>query len=74
MVLLHQHLRIDDCALSSPSDRIAISGIENQERYLMDYEIVASAKRLKVSVASLLGVEFSLIAFVLWIRLLVFEI
>ena len=36
-------------------DRSAISRIENQERYLMDYEIVAIAKCLKVSVASLFG-------------------
>ena len=31
-------------------DRSAISRIENQERYLMDYEIAAIAKALKVSV------------------------
>jgi transcriptional regulator with XRE-family HTH domain len=36
-------------------DRSAISRIENQERYLMDYEIVAIAKCLKVSVAWLFG-------------------
>ena len=35
-------------------DRSAISRIENQERYLMDYELTAIAKCLKVSVASLL--------------------
>ena len=32
-------------------DRSAISRIENQERYLMDYEIVAIARCLKVSEA-----------------------
>ena len=31
-------------------DQTAISRIENQTRYLMDYEIVAIAKSLKVSV------------------------
>jgi hypothetical protein len=36
-------------------DRSAISRIENQSRYLMDYEIVALAKALKVSVAHLFG-------------------
>ena len=36
-------------------DRSAISRIENQDRYLMDYEILAIAKCLKVSVASLFG-------------------
>jgi len=34
-------------------DRSAVSRIENQERYLMDYEIVAIAKCLKVGVAEL---------------------
>jgi hypothetical protein len=32
-------------------DQTAISRIENQTRYLMDYEIAAIAKSLKVSVA-----------------------
>lgn len=36
-------------------DRSAISRIESQERYLMDYEITAIARSLKVSVASLFG-------------------
>lgn len=36
-------------------DRSAISRIENQERYVMDYEAVAIAKCLKVSVGYLLG-------------------
>ena len=36
-------------------DQTAISRIENQTRYLMDYEIVAIAKALKVSVAYLFG-------------------
>lgn len=36
-------------------DRSAVSRIENQERYLMDYEIVAIARCLKVSVAKLFG-------------------
>ena len=36
-------------------DRSAISRIENQERYLMDYEIAAIAKCLKVSVGELFG-------------------
>jgi transcriptional regulator with XRE-family HTH domain len=34
-----------------------ISKIENGERYLMDYEIVAIAKALKVTVAWLFGEE-----------------
>lgn len=36
-------------------DRSAISRIENQDRYVMDYEIKALAKCLKVSVGYLLG-------------------
>jgi transcriptional regulator with XRE-family HTH domain len=36
-------------------DQTAISRIENQTRYLMDYEIAALAKSLKVSVAYLFG-------------------
>jgi transcriptional regulator with XRE-family HTH domain len=36
-------------------DRSALSRIENQERYLMDYEIAAIAKALKVSVRELFG-------------------
>jgi HTH-type transcriptional regulator, cell division transcriptional repressor len=36
-------------------DRSAVSRIENQERYLMDYEISAIARALKVSVAWLFG-------------------
>ncbi len=36
-------------------DRSAISRIENQERYLMDYEITAIARSLRVSVAFLFG-------------------
>lgn len=36
-------------------DQTAISRIENQTRYLMDYEIVAIAKALKVSVSFLFG-------------------
>lgn len=36
-------------------DRSAISRIESQERYLMDYEITAIARSLKVSVAWLFG-------------------
>jgi len=36
-------------------DQTAISRIENQTRDLMDYEIVAVAKALKVSVAYLFG-------------------
>jgi transcriptional regulator with XRE-family HTH domain len=36
-------------------DQTAISRIENQTRYLMDYEIVAIAKSLKVSVGFLFG-------------------
>jgi ribosome-binding protein aMBF1 (putative translation factor) len=38
-------------------DRSAISRIESQSRYLMDYEIAAIAKCLKVSVAWLFGEE-----------------
>ena len=36
-------------------DQTAVSRIENQTRYLMDYEIAAIAKALKVSVAVLFG-------------------
>ena len=36
-------------------DRSAVSRIENQERYLMDYEIAAIAKCLNVAVAELFG-------------------
>ena len=36
-------------------DQTAISRIENQARYLMDYELIAIAKALKVSVAWLCG-------------------
>jgi len=36
-------------------DRSAISRIESQERYVMDYEVAAIAKCLKVSVGYLLG-------------------
>jgi transcriptional regulator with XRE-family HTH domain len=34
-------------------DRSAISRIENQTRYLMDYEIIAIARCLKVPIAKL---------------------
>lgn len=40
-------------AIGIQMDRSAISRIESQERYLMDYEAVAIAKCLKVPVASL---------------------
>lgn len=36
-------------------DRTAISRIENQSRYTMDYEAAAIARALKVSVAWLFG-------------------
>lgn len=36
-------------------DQTAISRIENQTRYLMDYEIAAIARSLKVSVGWLFG-------------------
>jgi hypothetical protein len=36
-------------------DQTAVSRIENQTRYLMDYEVVAIARSLKVSVAWLFG-------------------
>jgi hypothetical protein len=36
-------------------DQTAISRVENQTRYLMDYEVVAIAKALKVSVGWLFG-------------------
>ena len=38
-------------------DRSAISRIESRDRYLMDYEIKAVAKSLKVSIAWLFGEE-----------------
>jgi transcriptional regulator with XRE-family HTH domain len=36
-------------------DQTAVSRIENRTRYVMDYEIAAIAKALKVPVASLFG-------------------
>ena len=36
-------------------DQTAISRIENQTRYLMDYEIAAIAKSLKITVGWLFG-------------------
>lgn len=36
-------------------DQTAVSRIENQARYLMDYEVAAIAKSLKVSVGWLFG-------------------
>ena len=36
-------------------DQTAVSRIENQTRYLMDYEVAAIARALKVSVAALFG-------------------
>lgn len=36
-------------------DRSAISRIENEDRYLMDYEIAAIAKSLKVPVSQIFG-------------------
>jgi HTH-type transcriptional regulator, cell division transcriptional repressor len=36
-------------------DQTAISRVENQTRYLMDYEVAAIAKALKVSVGWLFG-------------------
>ena len=38
-------------------DQTAISRIENRTRYLMDYEVVALARCLKVTVARLFGEE-----------------
>ena len=38
-------------------DQPAVSRIENQTRYLMDYEIAAIAKSLKISVAALFEEE-----------------
>jgi hypothetical protein len=36
-------------------DQMGVSRVENQTRYLMDYEIAGIAKALKVSVAQLFG-------------------
>ena len=36
-------------------DQTAVSRIENNDRYLMDYEVLAIAKALKVSVSYLFG-------------------
>jgi transcriptional regulator with XRE-family HTH domain len=44
-------------ALGVLMDRSAISRIEGSDRYLMDYEIAALAKALKVSVGSLFNDE-----------------
>jgi transcriptional regulator with XRE-family HTH domain len=38
-------------------DRSAVSRIESQDRYVMDYEAAAIAKALKVTVAWLFGEE-----------------
>jgi hypothetical protein len=38
-------------------DQAAISRIESRTRYLMDYEVLAIAKSLRVSVAWLFGVQ-----------------
>ncbi len=38
-------------------DRSAISRVENQERYLMDYELIAFARALRVSPSKLLPEE-----------------
>ena len=38
-------------------DRSAISRIESRSRYLMDFEVIAIARALKVSVAHLFGEE-----------------
>jgi transcriptional regulator with XRE-family HTH domain len=38
-------------------DQTAISRVENQTRYLMDYEIAAIAEALRTSVACLFGEE-----------------
>ena len=35
-------------------DRSAVSRVENQDRYLMDYELIAFARALRVSPAKLL--------------------
>jgi hypothetical protein len=43
------------CALGVLLDRTAVSRIESQSRYVMDYEITAIARALKVSAAWLLG-------------------
>jgi len=40
-------------------DQTAVSRVENQTRYLMDYEVAAIAKCLKVSVAWLFGETIS---------------
>jgi transcriptional regulator with XRE-family HTH domain len=42
-------------ALGVSLDRTAISRIENQSRYAMDYEVAAIARALKVTVAWLFG-------------------
>jgi hypothetical protein len=42
-------------AMGIQLDRSAVSRIENQDRYLMDYEAAAIAKCLRISVAELFG-------------------
>lgn len=42
-------------AMGVQLDRSAVSRIENQERYVMDYEVKALATCLKVSVTKLFG-------------------
>ncbi len=44
-------------ALGVSIDRSAISRIENQERYVMDYEIAVLAKALKVTAGWMFGEE-----------------
>jgi transcriptional regulator with XRE-family HTH domain len=41
-------------ALGIQLDRSAVSRVENQERYVMDYELLAFARALKVPPAKLL--------------------
>jgi hypothetical protein len=48
-------INTDKNSLQKSVDQTAISRIENQTRYLMDYEVLAIAKVLEVSAAHLHG-------------------
>ena len=53
--LTQEDLAVKVAARGVLLDRSAISRIESQDRYVMDYEAVAIAKALKVPVADLFG-------------------
>jgi hypothetical protein len=61
---LHPRVSQDDlsgrlASLGIQITQTGISKLESRSRYVMDYEVVALAKALKVSVGSLYGLEKS---------------